>query len=136
MAEIAPGGGGPNRLFVMLAVGLAGLLVLGLLAVGGIFLIPRFLGTSSASPTVRAAATPTRAIALATLAPTDTPEPTLGPTPTLVNAAGGASPTTEASGTPSTGELPKSGLGEDFILLGAGLVLVLIVFAARRTRTA
>ncbi len=50
MAEIAPGGGGPNRLFLVLAVGLAGLLVVGLIAVGGVLLIPRFLAVRKLRP--------------------------------------------------------------------------------------
>lgn len=133
MAEIAPGGGGPNRLFVVLAVVLAGLLVLGLLAVGGVLLIPRLLGAPA--PTVRAAATVTRVIAQATLAPTATPEVIEVPTPTLVNAGGLVSPT-EGSGTPASGQLPQSGLGEDLMVLAGGVVLALIVFAARRARTA
>ncbi len=133
MAEIAPGGGGPNRLFVVLAVGLAGLLVLGLLAVGGVLLIPKLLGGSAPPPTVRAATTPTRMIALAT--PTEAP--TEAPTPTLVAASSLASPTADVAGTPaSSGQLPRSGLGEDLMVLAGGVLLVLIVFAARRARSA
>jgi hypothetical protein len=131
MAEVAPGGGGPNRLFVVLAVGLAGLLVLGLLAVGGVLLIPRLLGGNAPAPTVRAATTPTRFIALAT--PTEAP--TEVPTPTLV-AAGGLVTPTEVTGTAVSGQLPQSGLGEDLMVLAGGVVLLLIIFAARRARTA
>ncbi len=131
MAEIAPGGSGPNRLFVVLAVGLAGLLVLGLLAVGGVLLIPRILGTSAPPPAVKAATTPTR---VALVEPTATEVPTQEPTPTLVSAGNVVSPT-EVSNVPQSGELPESGLGEDLMLLSAGVVLVMIVFAARRART-
>ncbi len=134
MAEIAPGGGGPNRLFVVLAVGLAGLLVLGLLAVGGVLLIPRILGTTAPPPAAKVITTPTR-VAMATTAPTETTVPTEAPTPTLVGAGSLASPTSDISGTPASGQLPQSGLGEDWLLLSAGIVLVLIVFAARRART-
>ncbi len=133
MAEIAPGGGGPNRLFVVLAVGLAGLLVLGLLAVGGVLLIPRILGTTAPQP-AKVVTTPTR-VAMATTAPTETTVPTEAPTPTLVGAGSLASPTSDISGTPASGQLPQSGLGEDLMLLSAGVVLVMIVFAARRART-
>jgi hypothetical protein len=132
MAEIAPGGGGPNRLFVVLAVGLAGLLVLGLVAVGGVLLIPKIINPAPAPAKV--ATTPTR-VAQATTVPTDTPVPTEAATPTLVGAGSLATPTSDISGTPASGQLPKSGLGEDLILLSAGIVLVLIVFAARRART-
>lgn len=158
MSEIAPaGGGGPNRLFVILALGLAALLVLGLIAIGGVLLIPKIF-TAGASPTpVRAASTVTRAIALATLAPSPTiaATDTAAPTPTLVNAgaSGGSTPAAEGTatptvigasgGTPATtgtpgagGELPSTGMGENLLLLAGGIVLVLIVFAARRARTA
>jgi hypothetical protein len=130
MAEVAPGGGGPNRLFVVLAVGLAGLLVLGLLAVGSVLLIPRLLGGNAPAPTARAVTTPTRAIALATA----TEVPTEAPTPTLVGAGGLVSPT-EVASTNTSGQLPQSGLGEDLMVLAGGVVLLLIVFAARRART-
>ncbi len=132
MAEIAPGGGGPNRLFVVLAVGLGGLLVLGLLAAGGIVLIPRLMGGSAPVPTVKAVTTPTRVVAQATLPPTATPELFQEPTPTLVNAGG--LPTAEATGTSNSGQLPEAGLGEDLMVLAGGVVLALIVFAARRAR--
>lgn len=145
MAEIAPAGGGPNRLFLVLAIGLAALLVLGLLAVGGVVLIPRLFGGAPA-PTVRAVTTPTRLIVLATAAPTSTAEPTEAATPTLVISGGAvstAAPTvigggggTPTEATPGAGgELPETGLGEDLLLLSGGLVFVLIIFAARRLRS-
>ncbi len=157
MSEIAPaGGGGPNRLFVVLALGLAGLLVLGLIAIGGVLLIPRLLGgvVGTAPTTVRAATTPTRLIVLATTAasPTAAATDTVAPTPTLVNAnVGGGTPGAEGTGTPTVigagtpstsgtpgagGALPSTGLGENLLLLAGGVVLVLIVFAARRARMA
>ncbi len=156
MSEIAPaGGGGPNRLFVVLALGLAGLLVLGLIAIGGVLLIPRLLGGAAAPTTVRAATTPTRIIVLATLPPSPTVAATEtgASTPTLVNAAPGAgTPGAEGTatptvigggGTPSTtgtpgagGALPSTGMGENLLLLAGGVVLVLIAFVARRARAA
>jgi hypothetical protein len=163
MAEIAPaGGGGPNRLFVVIAIGLAGLLILGLIALGGIFAI-RTLSPSNVAPTLKVAVTtPTRALPTATLPPTATSAPTEIPTPTLVLSAGGTgtqTPPTSAQsttvtptvssgtlgtpgaagtpvGTPGTGQLPQSGLGEDLLMLAGGVVLVMIIFAARRARTA
>lgn len=156
MAEIAPAGGGPNRLFIVLAIGLAALLILGLIGLGGFLLIPRLLGLgASPSPTVRiAAGTASATRVLATLTPQNSPTSVVQdtPTPTLVlltgtpGAGGGgtATPTvigggagTPGAGTPTPGgKLPQSGLGEDMLLLGGGVVLVLIVFAARRARAA
>lgn len=145
MAEIAPAGGGPNRLFVVIALGLVGLLLLGLIAVGGVFLIPRILGTT-APPTLRVAVTtPTRNVGIAavTTAPTDTPIPTgtsVINTPVLVIGSpaapseGTITATATITGTPGTGTLPQSGLGEDLLLLAGGIILVLIIVAARRAR--
>lgn len=152
MSELAPSGGGPNRLFVILAIGLGALLVLGLLGVGGFFLIQR-LGTSAPPPpaTVRVAVTtPTRVVPTLTVQPTSTEA--ASPTLVLVVAQAatqtpGTPPATTATvtgtlfyGTPGTGTpgagLPNTGLGEDMLLLAGGVVLVMIVFAARRARTA
>ncbi len=160
MAEIAPAGGGPNRLFVVLAIGLAALLILGLIGLGGFLLIPRLLGLGAApSPTRIAAATATRVLSSPTAIPTSTTAPTDTPAPTLVNPLSGGSQTLVASGagtaTPTVigggsgspeatgtgtpgpgGQLPQSGLGEDLLLLAGGVVLVMVIFAARRARAA
>lgn len=149
MAELAPSGGGPNRLFVILALGLGGLLVLGLLAVGGIFLFQRVTAPPPATPVaVRAASTPTRAplpTAAVQATSTEAPSPTFvlvaqgagTLTPGGVSAAATVTGTvktgTPGTGTPGTG-LPPTGVGEDLLLLAGGVVLVLIVFAARRAR--
>jgi hypothetical protein len=138
MAEITPRSGGPNRLFLVLAVGLAGLLVLGLIAVGGILLIPRVLAGTPPPAAVRTANTPTRPIVLVTQASTPTAVPTEAPLPTLVNPGGAvqvtavptASPTESAAG----GQLPQSGIGEDLMLLAGGVGLIMVMFAARRAR--
>ena len=163
MSEIAPAGGGPNRLFLVLAIGLAGLLVIGLLAVVGLLVVPRLVSSNVApTPTVHVAAVntpvPTTRPATPTLAPTSAP--TEAPTPTLVLASGGgtaqtlATPTASGAGTTTPtviggsgtttpvgtgtpgGALPQSGLGEDLMLLAGGVVLVFIIFAARRARAA
>jgi hypothetical protein len=146
MAEIAPAGGGPNRLFLVIALGLVGLLLLGLIAIGGVFLIPRLLGSSPA-PTLRVAVTtPTRNVALAavTEAPTstDTPIPTATSvinTPVLLVGSPAATSqitaTTNITGTPGAGgSLPQSGLGDDLLLLAGGIILVFIIVASRRAR--
>jgi len=143
MAEVAPAGGGPNRMFIAIVVGLVGLLVVGALGVLGFFLIPRLQGLAAAPATptlIRPISTPTRAIALA---PTATLEPS--PTATLVVApvapapAGAGTPTTvvtgtTTAGTPGTG-MPQTGVGEDLLLLAGGVVLVLIIFAVRQARS-
>jgi len=148
MAEIVPAGGGPNRLFVVIAIGLVGLLLLGLIAVGGVLFIPRLLGTSAPPPTVRVAVTtPTRVAPVAVLVATDTPIPpatSVINTPVIVPGTPVTSTSTvtattvftgtPGTGTPSGGQLPQSGLGEDLILLAGGVVLVLIIVAARRAR--
>ena len=145
MAEIAPAGGGPNRLFLVIALGLVGLLLLGLIAVGGILLIPRIFQTSAPAPTQRIAiTTPTRVIAAAaTEVPTDTDTPEPSATFVVVTTPGaGQTPVlaanvtnTPGTGTPASGTLPQSGMGDDLLLLAGGVVLVMIIFAARRARS-
>jgi len=152
MAELAPSGGGPNRLFVILAAGLGGLLILGLLAVGVIFGLQRLTTQAPAlTPTVIriAATTLTRALPSATLAPTEIPSPTFvllsgaSTTTTPGSAAAAVTATTAitrsitpGTGTPGTGNLPQTGVGEDLLLFAGGAVLILVVFAARRARSA
>lgn len=146
MAEIAPAGGGPNRLFIVLAIGLAALLVIGLIGLGGFFAIQTLF---KPSPTRVALATATRALPTSTPAPTETTAPTTAPTPTLVLSSGGTetavalggAATATVTGTPAgtpeatgSGSLPQAGLGEDLLLLAGGVVLVMVVFVARRVR--
>ncbi len=139
MAEIAPAGGGPNRLFVVLAIGLAALLVIGLVGIGGWFVLQTAFRPAVAPTAKVALASPTRAEASATAVPTD------AATPTLVLSGGASVPVAQinATSTPaptpstdSTGQLPQSGLGENLLLLAGGVVLVMIIFVARRVRTA
>ncbi len=148
MAEVAPaGGGGPNRIFVIIAIGLAGLLLLGVIGLAALWAIGNLGKSPAPAPTLRiAATTPTRPISTPTVAATDTEVPaTL--TPVIQNTqviapAGTAAPTsaeaatsTPATGTPGSGTLPSTGLGEDLLVLAGGVVLVLIIFAARRARS-
>jgi hypothetical protein len=170
MAELAPSGGGPNRLFIILAIFLGGLLVLGLLGLGGYYVLQRFLAPSpvaiASTPTIRPANTPTRVLATATLAPTDIPSPTFVLGIGATSTPGGAAPLglsggtitatmttffstpgygtpgygtigygTPGYGTPGSGNLPQTGLGEDLLMLAGGIVLIMIVFAARRARS-
>jgi len=147
MAEVAPaGGGGPNRMFLVIALGLVGLLIIGVIAIGGIFLLQQVSRPAVVpTATVRVAiATATRVLVMATLFPTDTPTQAATPTRVVQPAVTGGDSTpvitttvtvtaTVGTGTPGAG-LPQTGIGEDLLLLAAGVVLVLVIFAARRAR--
>lgn len=147
------GGGGPNRLFIVLALGLVGLLILGLVVIGGIFAIQQ-MAKPAVPPTATrisiAFTTPTRAalvVLTPTAVPTDTPPPA---TPTLVvqPVSGGTTPVlggtltltavagtvTPGTGTPAS-DMPPTGIGENLLLLAGGVVLVFVIIAARRART-
>lgn len=153
--ELQPAGGGPNRLFLIIAIGLGGLLVIGIIAVGAFFLLNGLSPKPATAPTVAiklAATTPT-VRPTNTLAPTDTPAPTNTSVLSVASAssssagslaapgaggvitATGALTGTPGAGTPGTGQLPQSGLGENLLLLAGGVVLVLVIFAARRARS-
>lgn len=156
MSEVAPAGGGPNRLFIVLALGLVGLLIIGVVALGGIFAIQQMTKPAVVPTATRvsiAITTPTRPpLPTATSAPTNTPLP---PTPTrVVQAAGGdVTPASGGAGTPTVGAtvtvtgtvragtgtpaagMPDTGIGENLLLLAGGLVLVFVIFAARRARS-
>ncbi len=150
MAEVAPaGGGGPNRMFLVIALGLVGLLVLGVIAIGGIFLFNQVSKPAIApTATIRVAiTTPTRALPTAAPIATDAPPPTgtatlvvqavvqaPGGTTTATITATSTATTTVGTGTPGAGQLPSTGLGEDLLLLAAGVVLVMVIFVARRAR--
>ncbi len=159
MAEIAPvGSGGANRTFLLVVGGLAGLLVVGLLAVGAVFLLPTFLAPRA--PVAAVTLVPTR-VAIAptatTVKPTAAPTAVMATSPALaaVVATNTAAPKptelalTTGSGTQSTGSsqstnakqsstgsLPQGGLGEDLLLLGGALALMIVALLARRARVA
>lgn len=154
-----PDGGDGNRLFAIIAIGLAGLIVLGLFAVGGLLLIRRARTAqqiSQITPTV-AIETPIAVVPTATftptpLPPTPTDTPTIAPTNTRVvqeTAApsnGEGAPGGEATPIPtrtpipvatpvSGGEVPNTGFGG----FEAGLIalgLIAILFVSRRLRRA
>lgn len=97
----APEGGGSNSLFIIVAVGLAGLIVLGLIAIGGVLYIRSQNAalqiaqiTPEATPTIDLAniddtptpattATPTSTQTSSPLVPADTPTPTATSTPVV-----------------------------------------------------
>ncbi len=134
MSEMVPVEEGGSRLFIIIAVALVGLLIVGLVGIGGFVLFTRMSGEPT-EPTPVAAATVTR-----TPAPTFTPTPSEAtPTPTKVVGEGtevpgetpapGATPTTA----PSTGEIPETGFGPlEAFLVGLGLVVAVVV--ARKFR--
>jgi cytoskeletal protein RodZ len=137
-----PSGGGQSRLFLVVVLGLVGLLMAGLVAIAGLVVYTRFLAPT-ASPTTVALVTPSpraTVAATATVPPAvaATSTPVAGaPTPTRVIQEGtpapeGATPTVTA--TPQGGgELAPTGFGPLGAVVG-GVVLVLIILAVRRLR--
>lgn len=115
----------------MIALGLVGLLILGLLGIGGLIVFTKLRGP--ATPTVVAELTPT---ATPTKAPTATPTrtPTSVPTPTRVvtpspTSAVTPTPTPTEEGVPETGWGPLGG-----VLVGSFLAILILV--SRRLRFA
>lgn len=150
---------GGNRLFVILAVGLAGLIVLGLLSIGGVLVLRNIRGqqeiaqvTPQATPTLMAvkavptntpAPTSTPTTAPNTPVPTATNTPVVLPTETPSEAQMAATATAAAPtdtpvpvGTPAgNNQLPDTGFGGlEMALIAFGLVGVL--FVSRRMRQA
>lgn len=131
---------GQNRIFTMIALGLVGLLILGLLGIGGLIVFTRLRGP--ATPTMVAELTPTATPAKAptatpTKAPTATPTrtPTSIPTPTPTKAIT-PSPTPVVTPTPTPVEgVPVTGWGP---LEGAlvGSFLAILILLSRRLRFA
>jgi hypothetical protein len=149
-----------SRLFVILAIALIGLLVLGLLGIGGVFVIRQNLQEQAA----RSRPTPTLSISLPLPSPTftpikavatTTPAPTPTSTPVLAPGGGNATgeqaavgnnnggqpaqgvtlpkPTPNRPETGTPGAVPQTGLGAlEAVLIAVGLVAVL--FIARRLR--
>jgi len=133
--------GGQNRLFLIVVVGLVGLLMIGMVSIAGLVVYTRFLAPA-ATPTVVAGVTPTAP----TVAPTATrppaevatPTPEGGaPTPTRVIQEGTPppeGPTPTATATPEGGgEMAPTGFGPLEAFVG-GLALVLIILLVRRVR--
>ena len=138
--------GGQSRLFMIVVVGLVGLLMVGLVAIAGLVVYTKFLAPA-ASPTVVAEVTPSRA---PTVAPTSTSPPTMAPTstagqeePTATRVIGDGTPapegeTPEAGTTPTAtpegdDELAPTGFGPLEALVG-GVALVLIILLVRGLR--
>lgn len=149
---------GANRLFVILAISLVGLLVLGLLGVGGVFVIRQNLqGQEQASrptptliirlPNPTATSVPIEMRATDALpTPTSTPvvDPSSGEEAAVGAGQANSSPTPNpfptrtplpGAETAGTSEVPETGLGVfEIVLLATGLIAVF--FIARRLRMA
>ena len=151
---------GHSRLFVILALALIGLLVLGLLGIGGVFVIRQNLQEQAAlaqtTPTIviklpnpTATFTPVKPAATNTPAPTPTSTPVFAPGGEQASVGGNGkndsgqgkpinilptkSPVTGASEAGLPDPVPETGLGAlEVVLISAGLVAVL--FIARRLR--
>jgi hypothetical protein len=146
---------GQNRLFVTLAIALIGLLVLGLLGVGAVFIIRQNIDQQSVaaqpSPTLLIRLpNPTATFTPAPKIPTNTPMPTPTNTPVLApgNGQEAAASKQESSPTPKplptrapvpsgatagTAVVPETGFGGlEAVLIAVGLAAVL--FIARRLR--
>ena len=150
-------GTGPDRVFNLIAIALAALLIVGLCGLGAWFTFLRPKGPSPAGATAVAGGqtpvavqmtpiatwtfTPTSTPIPPTFTPTPTPvlggmtpTPTPSPTPAEEGAEGEATPTPAETpaGTPAT--TPQTGLG--FPILGVGILLALVLLIVRRARTA
>lgn len=157
-------GTGQSRLFVILAVSLIGLLVLGLVGIGGVFIIRQNMAkqevVSRPTPTLvailpnpTATFTPSKPMATDTPAPTPTNTPVLSPQEASASGQEAASSKGSSQDTPTpkpsptrtpvpgaaqagaTNVVPETGVGGlEAILIAVGLTAV--VFVARKLRTA
>ena len=134
--------GTQSRVFIIVAIGLVGLLMVGLLSIAGLVVYTRFLAPS-ASPTVVAEVT-------ATSLPVTTPTATVPSTPVVTATPGGPAPTAtrvieEGSVTPAPegatptstptggGEMAPTGFGPLEAAV-VGVVLLLVILLVRRLR--
>jgi hypothetical protein len=138
-------GGAQNRLFVIVAVGLVGVLIIGLLSIAALVVYTRFLAPP-ASPTVVAGATSTpvpEATATPTVAPSPVRTATVGQAPTPTRVIGPAASPQPGEATPTPGEaaptatpegggqIAPTGFGPLEALLGGGFLVVVILFVRR-----
>ncbi len=105
-------GNGPNRLFISLLLGLAGLLILGVIAAGLVFATQQ-MAKPAGSPTARVVA-PGTLVALTTATPENVP--TLVP----VIVGPGTPGSTTGSGTPGSGSTTGSGTPGSGSTTGSG----------------
>jgi cytoskeletal protein RodZ len=145
---------GPNRLFLIIAIALIGFLFIGLLGVGGWFLLIKPGQERAINQQATQVAAESTAVAQQTImAPTDTPVPTNTPLPTNTPAPTPTPPVTntpvvrptdtpDADATPTPtrtpiggGQTPQTGIGGLGAVL-AGAALLVVIFVARKMRLA
>jgi len=139
--------GAQSRIFIIVAIGLVGLLMLGLLSIAGLVVWTRFLAPSE-TPTVVAEATlPSTPVpgVTATQPPAPVGTPTVGGAPTATRViepgasptAGGETPAPEGgspTATPTGGDgIPDTGFGPLEAVVG-GIVLLVVILFVRRLR--
>lgn len=145
---------GTNRVFLIAAIGLIGLIFIGLLGVGGYMLLLRPAQEREVEQQATQVAAEATSVAQQTImAPTDTPVPTHTPLPTDTPAPTPTPPVTntpvvrptdtpDANATPTPtrtpvggGQTPQTGIGGLGAVLAAAALLV-IIFVARKMRLA
>lgn len=138
--------GGQSRLFMIVVIGLVGLLMIGLVAIAGLVVYTRFLAPTP-SPSVVAGATSTPAATVAATATRpSTPAATStvageGPTATRVIQEGSPTAVQTPEGGTATptvapeggGEMAPTGFGPLEALVG-GVALLLVILLVRRLR--
>ena len=143
-----------NRLFIIIAIGLVGMLVLGLMGIGGYAIFSRARRSSEQVAAAQTAAAATAEVQATAEAPTEAPTPTpivpptdmptvvatntpvVPPTtgtPELTPAAPTSAPT--ATRRPAEGETPSAGFGGIGAIL-AGLALAVVFVVALKVRLA
>lgn len=150
MTETPFGGEGQNRLFIIIAIGLAGLLVLGLMGIGGYVIFSRYRRGAEQVAVAQTAAAATAEAQATAEAPTEPPVPTFTPMPTPTVAATNTpvvppgtpeetrpapTPVRTATPRPAEGETPSAGFGGIGAIL-AGLALAVVLVVVRKVRLA
>ena len=154
MTETPFGGEGQSRLFIIIAIGLVGLLVLGLMGIGGYVIFSRARRGAEQVAVAQTAAAATAEAQATAEAPIETPVPTFTSIPTdtptvaatntpVVPALTGTpgvtppapTPVRTATPKPAVGETPSAGFGGIGAIL-AGLALAVVLVVARKVRLA
>jgi len=150
MTETPFGGESQSRLFIIIAIGLAGLLVLGLMGIGGYVIFSRYRRGAEQVAVAQTAAAATAEVQATAEAPTEPPVPTFTsmPTPTVVatntpvvppgtpeETRPAPTPVRTATPRPAEGETPSAGFGGIGAIL-VGLALAVVFVVARKVRLA
>lgn len=131
--------GAQSRIFIILAISLVGLLIVGLVSIAGLVVYTRFLAPSPTPPVV-AVATPTQAVTPTATLPPPAVTPT-GEAPTATRVIGSPMPGTETpvigvspTATPVGGDqIPDTGFGPLEAVVG-GIILLVLILVVRRLR--